>query len=38
MYSMKVDNYSSKESNKIFDKHISEEAMITTGKWKGYNP
>ena len=38
MYSMKIDNYSAKELNKIFDKHISEEAIVTTDKWKGYRP
>jgi transposase-like protein len=38
MYSMKIDNYSSKELSKIFDKHISVEAFVTTDKWKGYRP
>lgn len=38
MYSMKIDNYSSKELKKIFDKHISKDAMVTTDKWKGYRP
>lgn len=38
MYSMKIDNYSAKELNNIFDKHISNEATITTDKWKGYRP
>lgn len=38
MYSMKIDNYPSKGLEKIFDKHISEEATIVTDKWKGYRP
>jgi len=35
---MKIDNYSAKELEKIFEKHISEEATIVTDKWKGYRP
>jgi len=38
MYSMKIDNYSSKELRKMFDAHISKEAKITTDQWKGYRP
>ena len=38
MYSMKIDNYSSKELKRIFDKHISAKANVTTDKWKGYRP
>ncbi len=38
MYSMKIDNYSSKELKKIFVKHISDKAMVVTDKWKGYRP
>lgn len=38
MYSMKIDNYSSKELKKIFDKHISDKAKVVTDKWKGYRP
>ena len=38
MYSMKIDNYSAKELEKIFKKHISEEATVVTDKWKGYRP
>lgn len=38
MYSMKIENYSHKELKKIFDKHISREAKVTTDKWKGYKP
>ena len=38
MYSMKIDNYSSKELKKIFDTHISTEANVVTDLWKGYRP
>src|SRR5660398_219502 len=38
MYSMKIDNYSAKELEKIFEKHISGEATVITDKWKGYRP
>nr|MDA3928506.1 IS1595 family transposase [Prolixibacteraceae bacterium] len=38
MYSMKIDNYSAKELEKIFDKHISKDANVVTDKWKGYRP
>ena len=38
MYSMNIDNYSSKELMKIFDKHISIGAYVVTDKWKGYRP
>jgi transposase-like protein len=38
MYSMRIDNYSSKELKKIFDSHISAEAIVTTDLWKGYRP
>ncbi len=38
MYSMKIDNFSAKELKKIFVKHISKEANVTTDKWKGYWP
>lgn len=38
MYALKIDNFSSKELEKIFDKHIDENATITTDKWKGYHP
>ncbi len=38
MYSMKIDNYSAKELEKIFEKHISEQATVVTDKWKGYRP
>jgi transposase-like protein len=38
MYSMNIDNYSSKELMKVFDKHISIGANVVTDKWKGYRP
>jgi len=38
MYSMKIDNYSSKELKKLFEKHISPNAKVTTDSWKGYAP
>jgi len=38
MYSMRIDNYSSKELKKLFDKHISRQAKVVTDKWKGYRP
>jgi hypothetical protein len=37
-YFKSIDNYSSKELNKIFVSHISSDAKITTDKWKGYLP
>lgn len=38
MYAMRIDNYSSKELKKLLEKHISEEAEVTTDLWKGYRP
>lgn len=38
MYAMRVDNDSSKELKKLFEKHISAEAEVTTDLWKGYRP
>lgn len=35
---MQIDNYSSKELLKMFDKHISQDANVLTDKWKGYRP
>jgi transposase-like protein len=37
-YALPIENYSSKELKKIFEKHISKEAQITTDKWSGYKP
>jgi transposase-like protein len=38
MYAMRIEDYSSKELKKLFDKHISKEANVTTDCWKGYRP
>ena len=37
-YAIKIEDFSAKSLRKIFDKHISKEAKITTDQWKGYNP
>lgn len=37
-YAMKINDFSAKSLRKIFDKHISTEARVTTDQWKGYNP
>ena len=37
-YFKRIDNYSSKELSKIFVSHISNDAKVTTDKWKGYQP
>ena len=38
VYALKIENYSSKSLKRIFDKHISLEANISTDNWKGYIP
>lgn len=38
MYAMKIDNFSSKELEMIFEKHIDEKANSITDLWKGYRP
>jgi len=38
MYALKIDNFSAKELEKIFGKHIEERAEVTTDLWKGYRP
>lgn len=38
MYALKIDNYSAKELNKIFEQHISEHAEVSTDQWRGYRP
>lgn len=38
MYDLKIYNYSAKELEAIFNKHIDKNAVITTDKWKGYRP
>lgn len=37
-YAEKIEDYSSKELQKIFDKHIDKHAQVRTDKWKGYLP
>ena len=37
-YAIKIEDFSAKSLRKIFEKHISKEAKITTDQWKGYNP
>ena len=38
MYAMKIEDFSSKELGKFFEKHISLKAEVTTDKWRGYTP
>ena len=38
MYALKIDNFSSKELEKIFAKHSDDKATVTTDLWKGYRP
>jgi hypothetical protein len=38
MYAMSIEDYSSEQLEKIFDKHIDAEAKITTDLWRGYRP
>lgn len=38
VYAMKIDDYTSKSLELIFDKHIDKLANIETDKWKGYRP
>ena len=38
VYALKIDDYSSKSLQRIFEKHISTNANIDTDKWKGYRP
>ena len=37
-YAKVIEDYSSKSLSKIFEKHISTEAKITTDSWSGYKP
>lgn len=37
-YSLKINDFSSKSLQTIFDKHIDKEAKVTTDQWKGYIP
>ncbi len=38
MYALKIDNFSSKELEKIVEKPIDDKAAVTTDLWKGYRP
>ena len=38
VYAMKIDDYSSKSLEKIFEKHIDTTAIVETDNWKGYRP
>lgn len=37
-YALSIENYSSSELQKLFDKHISSKAKIETDGWSGYKP
>lgn len=37
-YAMQINDYSSQELRKIFDKHIDKKAFVRTDKWTGYLP
>ena len=37
-YTMKIEDFSAKSLETIFNKHISKKAKITTDEWKGYKP
>ena len=37
-YVMKIEDYSTKSLNTLFEKHISKDAKITTDEWKSYKP
>lgn len=38
MYVMKIDDFSSKSLQTLFDKHISKKAQVVTDLWRGYYP
>jgi len=38
MYALKIDNFSAKELEKIFDENIGENTTITTDLWRGCFP
>ena len=38
MYALKINDFSSKELEKIFNKHIDKNTAITTDLWRGYRP
>ena len=37
-YAMKIIDFSTKSLRPIFERHISDEANVTTDEWKGYRP
>lgn len=37
-YALKITDFSAKSLRGIFDKHIAEDAIVTTDEWKGYRP
>jgi transposase-like protein len=37
-YFKRIDNYSSEQLRKIFNKHIAKQAKVKTDKWTGYKP
>ena len=38
VYALRIDDYSAKSLERIFEKHISKEARVKTDNWKGYRP
>ena len=38
VYSMCIEDYSSKSLRAIFEKHIADDANVTTDEWSGYKP
>ena len=38
VYNLKISDYSTKELSKLFDKHISTDAMVQTDEWRSYRP
>jgi len=38
MYAIRINDFSSKELEKIFSKHIAQQGSITTDLWRGYRP
>ena len=38
VYALEIENFSSQELTKIFDKHCTAETFVVADKWSGYNP
>lgn len=38
IYALRIDDFSSTQLGKIFDKHIDQQGVVTTDLWKGYRP